>query len=185
MVWVQKRKNLKVLRGRHNGIVNWHLGIRLGLSVETSHTHTHFVRFALAIICFRINRRSWTDVCEQVAWHKSQIARIAWRLSAIRQDRRTVKNDPFSFLKRPVLALSSSVVIPFFHFLISHCILFFGNAGGQRPYHELNGGFRKNGKSLRVCQSDVRGFAPIWLMMIHCSISLESRLSFPNTAQWK
>lgn len=44
-----------------------------------------------------------------------------------------------------------------------------------RPYRELNGGFRKNGKSLRACQSDVRGFAPIWLMMIHCSISPRSR----------
>lgn len=41
----------------------------------------------------------------------------------------------------------------------------------SRPYRELKGRFRKNGKSLRACQSAVRGFATIRLMMIHCSIS--------------
>lgn len=39
------------------------------------------------------------------------------------------------------------------------------------PYRELKGRFRKNGKSLRACQSAVAGFATIRLMMIHCSIS--------------
>lgn len=147
-------------------IVDWHLGIRLGLSV--AHWHA----------CFRIDRRSCIDVYEQVAWHKSQIVHIAWRLSAIRQTRRSTEN-PFSFLERPVLALSSPVVTPLAplcHF--SSAVVYRSSAMQKGPaYRELNGGFRKNGKSLRACQSDVRGFAPIWLMMIHCSISLESRAS--------
>lgn len=41
---VQERKNLKVLRGRHSGIVDWHLGIQVGLSIAHRHrTHNSYV----------------------------------------------------------------------------------------------------------------------------------------------
>lgn len=52
-------------------------------------------------------------------------------------------------------------------------------AEGSAWYGELckslREGFRKNGKSLRTCQSDVQGFIPLRLMMIHCSISALDR----------
>lgn len=182
VVWVQKRKNFKVLRGRHNGIVDWHLGIRLGLSIiHRRRTHISYVLRALALVCFRIDCSSqklhWyirADSLTQKPNSSHSLAPLGYPSDP--------KNHQEPFLlpgeilsspcPRPSLPLLVSL-----HFLISRCVSLFGNAEGSRSYRELNSRFRKNGKSLRACQSDVRGFAPIWLMMIHCSISLESRAS--------
>lgn len=175
--WVQKRKNLKVLHGRHNGIVDWHLGIRLGLLVAYRHrTHTSYVLRAFALVCFRIERRSYIDVCEQVGLTQEpnsshSLAPLGYPSNS--KNHREPFLLPGASCPRPVLACRYFLLVPLPFPHRPFCIAL-RQCRRVPSYRELNGGFRKNGKSLRACQSDVRGFVPIWLMMIHCSISLES-----------
>lgn len=121
VVWAQKRKNLKILRGRHTGIVDWHLGIRLGsTSVNVAHTLAYSFSFV---------HSRYIDVYEQVAWHKSQIVGIAWRLSAIHQIRRTLSprilSPSWSILSSPCLrSFSPSFPFPHTHLSSAPSILY-------------------------------------------------------------
>lgn len=189
-MWVQKWKNLKILHGRHTGIVDWHLGIRLGLSVarrRRTHTRT-LVPFCTRSLRLHRRIRAGSMTQEPNSWHS--LAPLGYPSDPI-----PTTEYPFSLLEHPVLILSSSILTPVSSFPIlvflplAHHPLYIVLRQHKRAqsYRELNGGFEKNGKSLRSCQSDVRGFATIWLMMIHCSISRTSAilLSRPNTARWK
>lgn len=189
VVWVQKRKNLKILHSRHTGIVDWHLGIRLGLSVaRRRRTHTRIpVPFYTRSLKLHRRIRAGSMTQEPNSWHS--LAPLGYPSDP--------KNHQEPFLlpgascPHPVFAHSRPLPpFPIFAFLpLARRSLYIVLQQRKRAqsYRELNGGFKKNGKSLRACQSDVRGFAPIWLMMIHCFISRTSAilLSRPNTARWK
>lgn len=98
---------------RNSGLTSWNSTRFIGSTQTFAHTRTHVTAlicvrgaFALVRFCAR-SRRSCIDVYEQVAWHKSRIVRIAWRLPTIRQTtRRTIeKSCPRS---RPAATSSSS-----------------------------------------------------------------------------
>lgn len=71
VVWVQKWKNLKILHGRHTGIVDWHLGIRLGLSVaRRRRTHTRkLVPFCTRSLRLHRRIRAGSMTQEPNSWH--------------------------------------------------------------------------------------------------------------------
>lgn len=189
VVWVQKWKNLKILRGRHTGIVDWHLGIRLGLSVarrRRTHTRT-LVPFCTRSLRLHRRIRAGSMTQEPNSWHS--LAPLGYPSDP--------KNHQEPFLlagascPHPVFVHSRPrspfPILAFLPLARSPLYIVLRQRKRAQSYRELNSGFEKNGKSLRACQSDVRGFAPIWLMMIHCSISRTSAIlpSRPNTARWK
>lgn len=160
---------------RNSRLTSWNSTRFIG-STQTTHAHVRSLLYTRSLkLHRRIRAGSMTQ--EPNSWHS--LAPLGYP-SDLKNHR-----EPFllpgASCPHPVFAHSRPLLrfpisSPFFRLLVVRCISFFSNAKGPSRTGNQTARFKKNGKSLRACQSDVRGFAPIWLMMIHCFISRTSAI---------